>query len=86
MLPPYGVAVGLHLLLIDAAEPADGDVAAVDARDDAVVLAPSSVLILHETGDVERHERHDHNRQAPLEPVLVSAHPIEHRHGAAGLV
>ena len=41
-----GAAVGLHLLLVDAAELADGDVAAVDARDDAVVAGAVERLVL----------------------------------------
>ena len=81
-----GVAIRLHLLLVDAAEPGDGDVAALDRRDHAVRAGAIERRALHEAGDVEGNERHDHNRQAPLEPVLVSAHPIEHRHVAAGLV
>ena len=81
-----GVAIRLHLLLVDAAEAGDGDVLALDRRDHAVRAGAIERRALHEAGDVQGNERHDHNRQAPLEPVLVSAHPIEHRHFAAGLI
>ncbi len=81
-----GVAIRLHLLLVDAAETGDGDVLALDRRDHAVRAGAIERRAVHEAGDVEGNERHDHNRQAPLEPVLVSAHPIEHRHCAAGLM
>ena len=75
-----GVPVGLYLLLIDAAKPPDRDVAALDCRDHAVVAGAVERLVLHEAGDVKGNERDDNNRKAPLEPVLVSAHPVEHRH------
>ena len=76
-----GVAVGLHLLLVDAPEPANRNIAALDRRDDAILTGTVERRAPHETGDVERYERDHHNCQAPLEPVLVPAHPIEHRHG-----
>src|SRR5258707_1304764 len=33
-----------------------------------------------EVGNVEEDERHAHEAEAPLEPVAVLAHPIEHGH------
>ena len=76
-----GVAIRLHLLLIDPAESPDGDVAAVDAGDDAVIAGAIEAGILQEAGDVNGYECNNDHRQAPLEPGLVSSHPIEHRHG-----
>ena len=76
-----GVAIRLHLLLVDPAEPPDGDVAAVDAGDDAVIAGAIEPGILQEAGDVNGYECNNDHGQAPLEPGLVSSHPIEHRHG-----
>lgn len=77
---PVGLPVGLHLLLVDAAEVGGGDLAAFDVGDDRIAGGPRGSFA-HEAGDVEEDKRDDHNREAPFEPALVSAHPVEHCHG-----
>ena len=42
------------------------------------VVAPAEEL-----GNVEDDEREHHERQAPLEPALVTAHPVEHGHDSS---
>ena len=60
----------------------DGDFAPLHGRHDGVV---SRRIGLQKAGDVQHYERQDHDGQAPLEPALVSAHPVEHRHGFGSL-
>jgi hypothetical protein len=38
-----------------------------------------------ETGNGKDYELEDHHAQAPFEPALVSAHPVDHRHSFGSL-
>ena len=76
-------AIGLHLLLVDRRN--RPTVISRPSTDATTSLLPAPVLGLEEAGNVEKDECQDHNGQAPFEPALVSAHPVEHRHGFGGL-
>ena len=45
-----GVAIRLHLLLVDAAESPDGDITAVDAGDDAVIAGAVALGLFRKLG------------------------------------
>ena len=69
--------VGLHLALICLTETSDRDFAPFHGRHDVAVTGS---VRPQEAGNVENDECKDHDGQAPFEPALVSAHPVEHRH------
>jgi len=74
-----GRAVGLQLSLIGAPEIGAGDFPAFDLRD-SVAGRGVGTGAAQKIRDVKKHKRHAHQAQAPLEPVPVAAHPIEHGH------
>ena len=74
------IAVRLHLLHVHAAEAGHGNLASVDGGDD-VIGARRHAVLRHEAGDVEENECDHDDEQAPFQPVLVPAHPVEHGHG-----
>ena len=75
------LAVRLHLREVALLKIASGDGAAVDLGDHfARSGAGAGRSGLDEIGNVEEHERQHHDGQAPLEPVLVPPHPVEHGH------
>ena len=74
--------VCLHLPLVRLAEAAHRDLATFDRCHDVVVAGG---VLLQKTGNVKEYECQDHSGQAPFEPALVSAHPVEHRHGFGSL-
>ena len=77
-----GGAIRLQLGLIGPAEIGGRDFAAFDFGD-GVARRGVGAGAAEEIGNVEEDERHAHQTQAPLQPVPVPAHPIEHRHGRA---
>ena len=72
-------AIGLQLRLIRPAEFAGGDLVSLDVRN-RVAGRRIGAAAAQEVGDVEEDERHAHEAEAPLEPIPVLAHPIEHGH------
>ena len=71
------LTVGVDLLLVEDPEVARLHVAAVDRRDR---IGRLRAVRLQEAGHIQQDKRQHDNPQAPLEPGLVAAHPIEHRH------
>ena len=67
------------LLLVRALVGGDQNLPAVN-RGDRVGGRGAAARWSQEAGDVEDDERHHYDAKAPLEPVPVSPHPIEHRH------
>ena len=76
-----GGPILLHLPLIGASELVDRDVAAVYGGNRVVEPGPVDRAAAEKIWNVEQDERQDHQGKAPLEPIPVAAHPIEHRHG-----
>ena len=74
-----GVPVGLDLRLVGAAEFVAADLVSLDDGD-----RPRGGGVgggtAQEVGNVEDDKRQAHECQAPLEPVPMPAHPIEHGH------
>ena len=74
-------AVVLELQEVHLAELGHRDAVVADLRHDVVGKALHRRLV-HESGNVEEHEREADEGEAPLEPPLVPPHAVKHRHGA----
>jgi hypothetical protein len=78
-LTAVGGAIRLQLRLIEPAELAGRDRLPLDLRD-GIARCGVGAGAAEEVRDVEHHESQTHENQAPFQPVLVPAHPVEHRH------
>ena len=78
-LPAELLPVGLHLGLVRPAELVARDLLPLDDGD-RVSRGEIRGRRLQEVRNVENDKRQTDQPQAPLEPVPVPAHPIEHRH------
>ena len=70
--------VGLQLGQVGSTECCGRDLLVPDTRHDGTRCR--RVLGVQEVWDVEKDEREHHEREAPLEPATVPAHPVEHCH------
>ncbi len=78
------ITIRLQLRVVGAVELDDADWLPVDLGD-RVDRVQRAARVAEKGRDVEDDEGEDDERQAPLEPVPVTPHPIEHGHGRASL-
>ena len=76
---PVRLRIGLHLALVRSSERAGRDALIAHTCDFRVVRGGSAGA--DEIREIQGNEGHHDEKQAPLEPVLVAAHPVEHGHG-----
>ena len=75
------LAIRLHLRQVPLLEIASGDGAAIDLGNHLTRSRTGAGRSgLDEIWDVEKYERQHHDGKAPLEPILVPTHPVEHGH------